>query len=91
MTVILTALIAGRLLFMRYRLKKLVGASSSMPYVTITAMLVESAAIYSINGITFLVAYGLNDPSQDLWLPVLGQTQVRTIFLSNTAADLHPP
>ncbi|KAF7377397.1 hypothetical protein MSAN_00161300 [Mycena sanguinolenta] len=75
MTVILTALIAGRLMFMRYRLKKLVGASSSMPYVTITAMLVESAAIYSINGIIFLVTYGLNDPTQNLWLPVLGQTQ----------------
>ncbi|KAJ6482590.1 hypothetical protein C8R45DRAFT_1062954 [Mycena sanguinolenta] len=75
MTVILTALIAGRLLFMRYRLKKLVGTSSSMPYITITAMLVESAAIYSINGIIFLVAYGLNDPSQNLWLPLLGQTQ----------------
>ncbi|KAJ6482591.1 hypothetical protein C8R45DRAFT_1001965 [Mycena sanguinolenta] len=75
MTVILTALIAGRLLFMRYRLKKLVGASSSMPYVTTTAMFIESAAIYSINGIIFLVAYGLNDPSQNLWLPLLGQTQ----------------
>ncbi|KAF7328660.1 hypothetical protein MSAN_02467600 [Mycena sanguinolenta] len=42
MTVILTALIAGRLMFMRYRLKKLVGANSSMPYVTTTAMFVES-------------------------------------------------
>ncbi|KAF7328676.1 hypothetical protein MSAN_02469200 [Mycena sanguinolenta] len=75
MTVILTALIAGRLLFMRYRFKKLVGASSSMPYLTVTAMLVESAAIYSINGIIFLVAYGLNDPTQNLWLTLLGQTQ----------------
>ncbi|KAF7377178.1 hypothetical protein MSAN_00137200 [Mycena sanguinolenta] len=75
MTVILTALIAGRLLFMRYRLKKLVGPSSSMPYVTITAMLIESAAIYSINGLLFLVAYSLNDPTQNLWFSLLGQTQ----------------
>ncbi|KAJ7887536.1 hypothetical protein B0H14DRAFT_3127513 [Mycena olivaceomarginata] len=44
MTVILTALIAGRLLFMRYRLDKLVGARTSTPYVTVMAMLVESAA-----------------------------------------------
>jgi hypothetical protein len=91
MTVILTALIAGRLLFMRYRLDKLVGARTSTPYVTITAMLVESAALYSINGLIFLVSYGVNSPSQNLWLPLLGQTQVRTILLSNTAADLHPP
>ncbi|KAF7328672.1 hypothetical protein MSAN_02468800 [Mycena sanguinolenta] len=67
MTVILTALIAGRLL--------LVGANSSMPYVTITAMLVESAAIYSINGIIFLISYGVNSPVQNLMLPLLGQTQ----------------
>ncbi|KAJ7821191.1 hypothetical protein B0H14DRAFT_3089137 [Mycena olivaceomarginata] len=75
MTVILTALIAGRLLFMRYRLNKLVGAHTSTPYVTIMAMLVESAAIYSINGLIFLVSYGVNSPSQNLWLPLLGQTQ----------------
>ncbi|KAJ7849646.1 hypothetical protein B0H14DRAFT_2509788 [Mycena olivaceomarginata] len=75
MTVILTALIAGRLLFMRYRLDKLVGARTSTPYVTITAMLVESAALYSINGLIFLVSYGVNSPSQNLWLPLLGQTQ----------------
>ncbi|KAF7333581.1 hypothetical protein MSAN_02417100 [Mycena sanguinolenta] len=75
MTVILTALIAGRLLFMRYRFKKLVGASSSIPYVTITAMLVESATIYSMNGILFLASYGVDSPVQNLWLPLLGQTQ----------------
>ncbi|KAF8158630.1 hypothetical protein K438DRAFT_1860886 [Mycena galopus ATCC 62051] len=75
MTVILTALIAGRLLFMRYRLNKLVGARTSTPYVTVTAMLVESAALYSINGLIFLVSYGVNSPSQNLWLPLLGQTQ----------------
>ncbi|KAJ7793421.1 hypothetical protein B0H14DRAFT_3889355 [Mycena olivaceomarginata] len=75
MTVILTTLIAGRLLFMRYRLDRLVGARTFTPYVTITAMLVESAALYSINGLVFLVSYGLNSPSQNLWLPLLGQTQ----------------
>ncbi|KAJ7793422.1 hypothetical protein B0H14DRAFT_149075 [Mycena olivaceomarginata] len=75
MTVILTTLIAGRLLFMRYRLDKLVGAHTSTPYVTMTTMLVESAAIYSINGLMFLVSYGVNSPSQNLWFMVLGQTQ----------------
>ncbi|KAJ7239567.1 hypothetical protein B0H12DRAFT_1189924 [Mycena haematopus] len=75
MTVILTALISGRLLFMRFRLNKLVGARTSTPYVTVAAMLVESAALYSINGLVFLVSYGVNSPSQNLWLPLLGQTQ----------------
>ncbi|KAJ7257040.1 hypothetical protein C8J57DRAFT_1185909 [Mycena rebaudengoi] len=75
MTVILTSLIAGRLLFMRYRLQKLMGQNTPSPYVTVTAMLVESAAIYSINGLIFLISYGVNSPVQNLALPLLGQTQ----------------
>ncbi|KAK7045123.1 hypothetical protein R3P38DRAFT_2508878 [Favolaschia claudopus] len=77
MTIILTTLIAGRLLHMRYRLNRVLGArtSSSMPYTTITAMLVESAAIYSINGLIFLISYAVNSPVQNLALPLLGQMQ----------------
>ncbi|KAJ7248930.1 hypothetical protein C8J57DRAFT_1239938 [Mycena rebaudengoi] len=75
MTVILTALIAGRLLFMRYRLRKLMGANTRTPYVSLSAMLVESAAIYSVNALVFLVSYGVNSSVQNLALPLLGQTQ----------------
>jgi hypothetical protein len=75
MTVILTSLIAGRLLFMRYRIRKLIGTQSPTPYVTVTAMLVESAALYSINGVVVLISYGVNSPVQNLVLPLLGQTQ----------------
>ncbi|KAJ7448666.1 hypothetical protein B0H11DRAFT_340224 [Mycena galericulata] len=75
MTVILTSLIVGRLLFMRYRLRKLMGSNAPTPYVTVVAMVVESAAIYSINGLIFLVSYGVNSPVQNLALPLLGQTQ----------------
>ncbi|KAJ7048680.1 hypothetical protein C8F01DRAFT_1213631 [Mycena amicta] len=63
MTVILTTLIAGRLLFMRYRLQRLMGRNTPTPYVTLSAMLVESAMIYSINGLVFLISYGINSPS----------------------------
>nr|GAT46240.1 predicted protein [Mycena chlorophos] len=75
MTVILTGLIAGRLLFMRYRLRRLMGRETRTPYVSLSAMLVESAAIYSINGLIFLISYGVNSPVQNLALPLLGQTQ----------------
>ncbi|KAJ7756039.1 hypothetical protein DFH07DRAFT_959171 [Mycena maculata] len=75
MTIILTALIVGRLLFMRRRIRNLMGPCTSTPYVTVTAMLVESAAIYSINGLVFLISYGVNSPVQNLALPLLGQTQ----------------
>ncbi|KAJ7135105.1 hypothetical protein C8R46DRAFT_1325870 [Mycena filopes] len=76
MTIILTALIAGRLLYMRYRTQKLGGiATGPTPHFTLTAMLVESAAIYSVNGLIFLISYGINSPVQNLALPLLGQTQ----------------
>ncbi|KAJ7037252.1 hypothetical protein C8F04DRAFT_1093072 [Mycena alexandri] len=75
MTIILTALIAGRLLFMRYRLEKLIGPRISTPYVTVAAMLVESAALYSITAIVFLISYGVDSPVQNLALPLLGQAQ----------------
>jgi len=75
MTVILTSLIAGRLLFMRYRLRKLMNMETPTPYVTVTAILVESAALYSINGLVFLISYGVNSPVQNLFISLLGQTQ----------------
>ncbi|KAF7312840.1 hypothetical protein MKEN_00967900 [Mycena kentingensis (nom. inval.)] len=75
MTVILTSLIAGRLLFMRRRLRRLMGPDTRTPYVTLSAMLVESATLYSVNGLVFLISYGVNSPVQNLFLPLLGQTQ----------------
>ncbi|KAJ7140380.1 hypothetical protein C8R46DRAFT_1233825 [Mycena filopes] len=76
MTIILTALIAGRLLYMRYRTQKLGGiATGPTPHFTLTAMLVESAAVYSVDGLIFLISYGINSPVQNLALPLLGQTQ----------------
>ncbi|KAF7315972.1 hypothetical protein MIND_00114100 [Mycena indigotica] len=75
MTVILTALIAGRLLYMRYRLRHLIGRATRTTYMTVSAMLVESAMIYSANALVFLISYGVNSPVQNLALPLLGQTQ----------------
>ncbi|KAJ3574045.1 hypothetical protein NP233_g2016 [Leucocoprinus birnbaumii] len=48
---------------------------SGAEYISLTAILVESAALYSINGIILVVSYGINSPIQNLALPVLGQTQ----------------
>ncbi|KAJ7622495.1 hypothetical protein FB45DRAFT_683912, partial [Roridomyces roridus] len=74
-TLILTSLIAGRLLYMRYRHRRLMGPNSDTTYITITALLVESAALYSINAIFVLITYALKSPVLQLGLPLLGQTQ----------------
>jgi hypothetical protein len=71
----ITACIAARLLYMRYQTRQVIDGSGA-EYVSVTAMLVESAALYSTNGLLFLITYAINSPAQNLFLPILGQTQV---------------
>jgi hypothetical protein len=77
LNIIITACITARLLYMRYQMRKLIDGSGA-EYLSITAMLTESAALYTSNGLIFLVTYAVNSPIQNLALPVLGQTQVRS-------------
>ncbi|KAF9447766.1 hypothetical protein P691DRAFT_730862 [Macrolepiota fuliginosa MF-IS2] len=74
LTVIITACITTRLLYMRYQMRRVMAGSGS-EYISVTSMLVESAALYTVNGLIFLVSYAVNSPIQNLALPVLGQTQ----------------
>jgi hypothetical protein len=75
LNITITARIVARLLVVRYQVRKLMDYSG-IEYISITSMLVESAALYSSSGLIFLVSYALNSPIQNLALPVLGQTQV---------------
>lgn len=75
LNVIITTCIASRLLYMRYQIRRATVGSGS-EYISITSMMIESAVLYTVNGLIFLVSYALNSPVQNLALPVLGQTQV---------------
>lgn len=91
LNVIITACIAARLLYMRYQMRRALIDSGS-EYISITSMMVESAAIYTANGLIFLVSYAVNSPIQNLALPVLGQTQVcmsiiNTMNIANSIPD----
>lgn len=65
-------------------------AGSGSEYISITSMMVESAALYTANGLIFLVSYAVNSPIQNLALPVLGQTQVRFPILATWENDAQP-
>lgn len=69
--ILLTCLIVIRLMIARRRYS-IVGAG---PYVSVSAMLIESAFIYSAAGIAYLVVYGINNRGQNTILPVLAQLQ----------------
>lgn len=75
LNVLITACIVGRLLYMRYQMRKVLAGTGS-EYISITSMMIESAALYTANGLIFLVSYAVNSPIQNLALPVLGQMQV---------------
>jgi hypothetical protein len=73
---ILTLAIVSRLFYVRRRVRGALGDHHSDTYTSIAAMLIESASLYSIWGLVFLVCYARNTPFQNLLLPALGQVQV---------------
>ncbi|KAJ7703882.1 hypothetical protein B0H17DRAFT_921603 [Mycena rosella] len=75
LNIILTVLIASRIWFLRYRIRRSLGSQHSGQYLSVTAMLVESAALYAVWSTVFLVCYARNTPFQNILLPPLGQIQ----------------
>lgn len=82
LNIILTLLISGRLLFFRNRIESSLGAHHAKTYSSLVAMLVESAALYSVTGLIFIISYARNSPFQNIVLPPLGQIQV-TVLVFN--------
>lgn len=74
-TILLTLAIVSRLLVLRYNVRGIL-ASSSVPYVSLSGIFVESAFIYTAGTISFLIAYYLQSPLQNLVLPIALQAQV---------------
>ena len=73
LNVIVTLLIVGRLVYWR---RKISFIQSSNLYTSIITMLVESAALYTIFALIFVISYALNSMVQNVLLPVLGHIQV---------------
>lgn len=80
LNVIVTFLIAGRLLMYRYRMRTVMGIQHTSTYANVVAILVESAALYSVFAILFIVPFGLGHPIGNLFLQVVSQVQVRIMF-----------
>ncbi|KAH7922971.1 hypothetical protein BV22DRAFT_1016233 [Leucogyrophana mollusca] len=74
--VVSSLLIAARLLHYRRRLHKALGSHTGHPYLTMIAMTVESAALYTLFGIITLVLYSLGNTTESIFVPILGMMQV---------------
>ncbi|KZW00969.1 hypothetical protein EXIGLDRAFT_589483, partial [Exidia glandulosa HHB12029] len=74
-TIFVTALIVGRLVYMRARMKKVMGTAYESLYLSVAAMLIESGLMYSVGGIIFVICYAMDTPFQNVILNTVGQIQ----------------
>jgi hypothetical protein len=63
LNVLLTSGIVTRVVFLARRLSSTLGPESAQVYIGAASILIESAALYSIIGVVFLIPYGLNHPT----------------------------
>ncbi|KAG0699117.1 hypothetical protein DFH29DRAFT_938111 [Suillus ampliporus] len=65
-----------RLLYHRHRISKVLGSGHGAIYASFAAMIIESAAIYSICSLLYLIPYALNSPIAYAFMQLLGEAQV---------------
>jgi hypothetical protein len=84
LNITITIAIAGRLFYMRSKLRTALGDQClASPYVSVAAMIVESASLYTSTTLIFIVLYARGSPVQNYVLPVLGQIQVSLLSTSS--------
>ncbi|KAJ7191612.1 hypothetical protein GGX14DRAFT_578777 [Mycena pura] len=66
LNIILALAIAGRIWFVRRRIHKLLGPQHSSSYVSIAAMVIESAALNALWDLVFIICYARNTPFQNI-------------------------
>jgi len=66
--IILTTLIVIRLLLYRRELQTLLPEDRAWHYVSVSAIMVESAALYSVLALAFIVSYAVNHPINQIFL-----------------------
>ena len=76
--IMLTILITIRLLMYRRIVTASLSAGHAKHYLSLAAILVESAALYSVLAIMFIVTYAINDPLNQIFLGVASSAQVCT-------------
>lgn len=77
--IVLTLLIIARLVMYRRRVANSMPADHANHYVSLAAIMVESAALYSIFAFIFIIAYGIQHPIYEALLTIAPSTQVRSL------------
>jgi hypothetical protein len=74
--ILICILTVVRLLYHRACISKVLGPAYGMLYAGFAAMIIESAAVYAICSLFYLVPFAVNSPLADAFLQILGEAQV---------------
>ncbi|KIJ54695.1 hypothetical protein M422DRAFT_240777 [Sphaerobolus stellatus SS14] len=72
---LLSVLIAGKLLWHRRTISRTLGRRHTEVYTTVASMFIESAALYAVVGLIFVICFGQGSNVQNLLLGILGQVE----------------
>ncbi|RPD82718.1 hypothetical protein L226DRAFT_450718 [Lentinus tigrinus ALCF2SS1-7] len=88
LNIILTILIVFRLLAYRRTYLRVLPPEHVRHYLSLVTLFVESAALYSVFAIAFLISYALNKPINQVWLAFAGPSQqIATYLIIYRVAD----
>ncbi|KAG1734760.1 uncharacterized protein EDB91DRAFT_587063 [Suillus paluster] len=74
--IIVSLLTVLRLLHHRRRLSKILGPGHGAIYASFAAIVIESASIYSICSLLYLIPFVVHNPLSDVFLQILGEAQI---------------
>ncbi|KAJ7045755.1 hypothetical protein C8F04DRAFT_1066038 [Mycena alexandri] len=83
LNILITIMIAARLMMYRWRINRAMPIDSNhgAQYASLAAIIIESAAIYSLFALLFLVPFVIGNPLSQLFLQALSPVQLMVTFL----------
>jgi len=81
LNITMTIAICARLLFYRRRITKILGPNHGTQYTSVAAMIVESASLYSVFALLFLIPFALGNPIQNTFIQLIGEIQIISTLL----------
>ncbi|KAG2150465.1 hypothetical protein DEU56DRAFT_729175 [Suillus clintonianus] len=74
--IFISLLTALRLLYHRRRMSKILGPGHGAIYASFAAMIIESASIYSICSLLYLIPFAIHNPLSDAFFQILAEAQI---------------
>ena len=74
--IILTILITIRLLMYRRHVVRTLQIDNGQHYISLVTIVIESAALYSVFALMFIITYAINNPTSQVFLATASSSQV---------------